>query len=94
MELDKATIKEEGKKAKEIAKPWIETPIDFGKIRGVAEKTIAIFSDNDRYVPLEQKMLFEKELGAEIVVEKHKGHFTASEGIKMLPSALNSVLGL
>jgi uncharacterized protein len=88
MALDMRTIKEEGEEGVEIARPWMETPIDFPKVRSHIRNAVAIFSDNDPYVPLDQKEIFEKELGAEIVIEHAKGHFTASDGVSILPSAL------
>jgi predicted alpha/beta hydrolase family esterase len=94
MKLDEKTIEEEGEEVKAMAKPWMETPIDFKKVKSLVGKTVAIFSDNDPYVPLDQKAIFEKELNAEIIVEKRKGHFTMGEGVKTLPSALNAALGL
>lgn len=94
MELDEKTMKEEGEESIKIAKPWVETLIDFGKVKNMVRKTVAIFSDNDPYVPLEQKTIFEEKLGAEVIMEKKKGHFTESDGIIMLPSALNAVLSL
>jgi predicted alpha/beta hydrolase family esterase len=92
MELDKQTIEEEGEEIKQIAKPWMETPIDFGKIRKTTNNFVAIFSDNDPYVPLEQKTLFKKELNAKIIIEHDKGHFTIGDKIKELQSALDSIL--
>ena len=92
MELNRQTIEEEGQEGIEIAKPWMETPIDFKKVKSRVGKVIAIFSDNDPFVPLNQKGLFEKELGAEIVVENGKGHFTVSDGIDRLLSALEAVI--
>ncbi len=94
MELDEKTMEEEGEEAEAIAKPWMETPIDFKKIKGVAGKVVAIFSDNDPFVPIGQKTIFKKELAAEIIIEKGKGHFTVSDGINMLPSALGAILSL
>lgn len=44
---------------KKIAKPWLETPIDFEKIKQHTKKFIALFSDNDPYVPLDNKNVFE-----------------------------------
>lgn len=59
-----------------IAKPWMETPIDFDLVKTRAGKFIAFFSDNDPFVPLEEnKKLFEEKLAAEIIVEPDKGHF-------------------
>jgi predicted alpha/beta hydrolase family esterase len=94
MVLDMKTIEEEGEEVVEVAKPWMETPIDFEKVRTCINKAIAIFSDNDSYVPLSQKHLFEKELDAKIIVEHAMGHFTVSEGINELPSALDAIKSL
>ena len=72
--------------------PWVNTPIDFEKVRLHAKKFICIFSDNDPYVPAENWEMFSKNLGAETIVEKDKGHFTGEEGIIELPSVLSAVL--
>lgn len=91
MELDMETIKEEGPESEAIARPWMETPIDFSKIKKQVGKTVSIFSDNDPFVPLSQKDLFEKELSAEIVVEHEQGHFSVGEGIVEIPAVLRAV---
>lgn len=76
-----------------IAKPWLETPIDFRKVKKCLGKSVAIFSDNDPYVPLvKNKNAFRKNLGSRIVVEKAKGHIGSEEKIFELPSALDAVL--
>lgn len=93
MELDEETIEEEGEEVREIARPWMETPIDFKKVKKLAGKTVAIFSDNDPFVPLSQKTIFRKKLGAKVIIEKGKGHFTVGDGTKKLPSALKAILG-
>lgn len=77
---------------REIAKPWLETPIDFRKAKQSMEKCTAIFSDNDPFVPLENTNLFREKLGARIIVEKQKGHFTESDDVKELPSVLNELV--
>jgi hypothetical protein len=75
-----------------IARPWIETPIDYQKVKRSCPSIVAIFSDNDPYVYIDNKKLFEERLGATTVVEHQKGHFSGSDGVTELPSALNSVL--
>ena|SRR3989344_4684877 len=84
----------ETQEEKDIAKPWLETQIDFEKVKRHTKKFIAIFSDNDEVVPLENKELFEERLGASTVVEHQKGHFYKSDGVTELPSALSAVLEL
>lgn len=94
IELDMQSIEEEGEESVKVVESWIRTPINFEKIRPHLSKVTAIFSDNDPYVPIEQKLLFEKELGAKIIVEHNKGHFTSGEGVAELPSALEAVRGM
>lgn len=75
-----------------IAKPWIETPIDFEKVKTKANKFIAIFSDNDLFVSLDDnRKIFEQKLGAKILIESSKGHFTEDDGITELPIVLNLI---
>lgn len=57
------------------AMPWIKTPINFKKIKMHTDNFIAIFSNNDPYVPLSDIKLFEKNLGAKTILEKNQGHF-------------------
>jgi hypothetical protein len=76
-----------------IAKPWVETPIDFEKIKKVISKCVMIFSDNDPYVPFkESQELFKKNLGPKIIVEHNKGHFTQEDGVVDLPIAIQELI--
>ncbi len=75
----------------EIGKPWIETPIRWEVVRQRAKKFTAIFSDDDSLVPLNDAGIFKKNLGAEIIIEHGKGHFSGSDGIIELPSALEAI---
>ncbi|MFA5130026.1 MAG: alpha/beta hydrolase [Patescibacteria group bacterium] len=75
-----------------IAKPWLETPLNWSKIKSRSNTFIGIFSDNDPVVPLSDAKIFESELGAKIIIEHGKEHFSGSTGIKELPSALQAVL--
>jgi len=77
-----------------IAKPWLEIPINFEKARRAAGKVVAIFSDNDPYVPLSNMKLFEQNLGAKIVLESKKGHFTDEDGVRELPAVVSELLKL
>lgn len=92
MHLDETTIEEEGQEAVAIAKLWIETPIDFLKVRVHCDKFICIFSDNDPYVPLSDIKLFEEELGAETLLLNNRGHFDTDSGIKDLPKIMDFIL--
>lgn len=82
----------EDEEDKIIRKPWIETPLDWEQIIQHTKKRIAIFSDNDPLVPLSDAGIFKNNLKAEIIIEHGRGHFSGSDGIIELPSALNAIL--
>ena len=84
----------ETEEEKRIAGPWVNTPRDDEKIRKIVNKAVAIFSDNDPFVLPENQKSWKEKVGAEIIVEHNKGHFTESDGVVSLPSALEAVLGM
>ncbi|MEM2916089.1 MAG: alpha/beta fold hydrolase [Candidatus Woesearchaeota archaeon] len=73
-----------------IFKPWLTTPINSEKIRKVLKKSIALFSDNDPWIPLSEAEAYRKEIGAEIVIEHNKGHF-GEKTLTKLPEALKAI---
>lgn len=76
--------------AEAIAKPWIETPVDFAKVKQKANTFISLFSTNDPHVPYEENSaLFKKRLDSKILTEKNKGHFTQDNKVTELPELLN-----
>lgn len=83
-----------GEEEKRIAQPWLDTPINFARIKPHLNKGIAIFSDNDPLVPLDDQHTFQEKLGSDIVIQNQKGHFSGDDGITELPIALESVLKL
>jgi len=84
----------ETEEEKEIAKPWLETPIDTDKVKLIGRKFVAVFSDNDPDVPLSDSNLFEKKFGAKIIVEEGKGHFSDVAGVVELPIVVTVLLGM
>ena len=81
----------EDNESEEIAKQW-ESSINLKKVKSHLSKSIAIFSDNDPYVSLENKNKFESELGSKIIIEHNMAHFHEGAGITQLPIALKSLL--
>ncbi|MBI4150219.1 alpha/beta hydrolase [Candidatus Woesearchaeota archaeon] len=75
-----------------IAKPWLKTPIDCKKVKKTTKRFVAVFSNNDPYVPMKNVAMFKKRLGAKIIVEKKKGHFSGEDGVKKLPAVLKGLL--
>ncbi|MBI4096539.1 MAG: serine hydrolase family protein [Candidatus Levybacteria bacterium] len=76
----------------ETDKHWLGTPLDLAKVKSHLLKSVAIFSDNDPYVPLDNQGDFRDKLGSKIIIEHQMGHFNESAGIIQLPIALKSVL--
>jgi predicted alpha/beta hydrolase family esterase len=77
-----------------IAKPWLETPIDWYKVRSRSGGFVGIFSDDDPLVPVSDAKIFEDKLGSKTIIEHYKSHFSGSSGIKELSSALEALLEL
>lgn len=87
--LKEETYAIDGDGAREIARPWIKTPIDFEKVKSHTNNFLAIFSDDDPCVPLSDKELFEKNLGAKTIVKHAEGHFDQSEKIEEIFNILS-----
>ena len=68
-----------------IAKPWLEAPVDWDKVKNKAGKFTAFFSDNDPWVPVSQARFFQEKLEAEVHIEKGKGHFTEEDEVVVAP---------
>jgi len=94
MKLDENAIKEEGEESVKIVKPWVETPINFSKIKKHTNNFLCIFSNNDLYVPFKDSEIFKEKLGAKIIVERNKGHFTETDGVKENKAAVDGLLDL
>jgi hypothetical protein len=84
----------ETEEEKDIAKPWLETPIKLNKVLNHTKNIVAIFSDNDPFVPLSDSKIFKKKLKAKIIIEHNKGHFSGSDGVTKLPIVLESINGM
>ena len=68
-----------------IAHPWTTTKIDFSRILGHCNNFLAIFSDNDPYVHLNEVEKFRKNLGAKIIIKKNQEHF---DEVKKIPEIM------
>jgi predicted alpha/beta hydrolase family esterase len=86
MHLKPVVFEEEG--AEEVARPWIDTPIDWEKVKSHCDRFFAVFSDDDPYVPLDDSKIFEEKLGAKIIVEKGLQHINGEAEVMELPVVL------
>lgn len=84
----------ETEEEQKIAQPWLETQIDFDKVKQNLPKSVAIFSDNDPFVSVSDKEIFRAKLNSHIIIEHSKGHFTSDDGITELPATLKSMLNM
>ena len=72
---------------------WLGAPLDLEKVRSHLPKSVAVFSDNDPYVPLDNQDDFRERLGSEIIVLHAQGHFIGSrDGTKELPVVLEKLI--
>ncbi|MEM4247276.1 MAG: alpha/beta hydrolase [Candidatus Woesearchaeota archaeon] len=85
------TLKKLGTEEQAVANPWLETPINTDKVKSAANRIIAIFCDDDEWVPVENAEMFRNRLNAEIIIETGKGHFTGDDGVTELPEALEAI---
>lgn len=77
-----------------VAKEWLTTPLNLKKVKIHLKKSIAIFSDNDPYVPMDNQNDFAETLGSKIIIERDQGHFSGSTGTKELPAVLDAIIGM
>lgn len=75
-----------------VSQEWLTTPLNLETVRIRLGKSIAIFSDNDPYVPIDNKEDFVAKLGSKIIIEHDKGHFNGSTGTKELTLAFQAVI--
>ena len=78
---------------KEVADSWTSDGFDWVKLKSLCPNFTALFSKDDPDVPFDDnEPVFRKQLGAKIIVEKDKGHFTADRGVNELPVVLEELL--
>lgn len=77
---------------RETERHWLAAAIDLSKVKKCLIKSVAIFSDNDPWVPSDNQDDFRDKLGSEIIIEHNKGHFSGDDGITQLPIVLKSIL--
>jgi predicted alpha/beta hydrolase family esterase len=93
--LKRLTGLEDDLAVQETDQHWLGAPIDLNKVKSHLRGSVAIFSDNDPFVPLDNVEAFRDQLGSKIIIEHEKGHFSGpTDKMTQLPSALESVLVL
>jgi len=75
-----------------IAQPWIDTSIDFARLRSRLPELTAYFSDDDPYVSLDNQTLFEQRLAARTHLLKGLKHMGVESGMTTFPELLATTL--
>ena len=83
---------EDDVEVKEIADHWLSAPINFEKIKAHLPKSVAVFSDNDKYVPIDNQDDFRDKLGSKIIIEHNQGHFSGENGVTEIPIVVEELL--
>lgn len=71
-----------------VIEPWLTSSLDWNKITNHLQNVIAIFSDNDPWIPLTDGDIFKEKLNSKIIIKKKQGHFSGSDGIKQIPEII------
>lgn len=71
------------------AQAWINTPINFDKIKQFTSNINCIFSNNDYFVSIEQEKAFKDKLNANTYVVENKGHISQDDGVFELQEILD-----
>ena len=74
------------------AQPWLNTSINFDKIKNVTDNITCVFSDDDYFVSIDQKDKFRKLLNAKTIVVSGKGHISAEDGVNELSEIYDKTL--
>lgn len=70
------------------AYPWINTPIDFEKVKQTTNNINCIFSDDDYFVSMNQEQAFKDKLDAKTTLVHQKGHISQDDGVYELKEIL------
>lgn len=76
---------------RQVALPWIETPINFEKVRTICPKSVAIFTKDDPFVDLKNAEFYKEKLGSKVIILKSGGHLNDESNTKKLPQVVECI---
>lgn len=85
------TLKNLKQESQQIAKPWLETPINWRAAKSHCSQFAALFSDNDEWVEAGEEKVFQKKLGAKTRLLSNRGHF---DNENELPEILEEIVAI
>jgi leucyl-tRNA synthetase len=74
-----------------LIEQFTKVKVNWGLVKSYCQEVIGLFSDNDKYIPLSTKDLFERDLPGEYFTFKSKGHFNHSDKIFELPELIDLI---
>lgn len=84
---------EDDPETQSVRKHWLETPLNLGKVKKHLKNSVAVFSDNDPFVPLDDQDDFRYRLKSKIIVQHNMGHFSGpTDNVTELPVVLEELL--
>ncbi len=78
--------------AKELVKQWTDSPIDWESAKKHCKSFIVIYSNDDPKVSEENAKDFGNRLGAKLILEENRGHFSDEDDVTQLPILLKEIL--
>ena len=76
----------------EVEQEWLGTSINLDKVKTHFDSSVAIFSDDDPYVPLDNQDDFRDKLGSKIIIQHKMNHFSSNLGVIELPIVLEELI--
>ncbi|MBI2146595.1 hypothetical protein HYU22_04605 [Candidatus Woesearchaeota archaeon] len=71
----------------------MNTTIDFKKVNPKLSNLTVFLSSNEPYGFVDYNATsFREKLGAKVIVEKNKGHFTTEDGVKTVPEVVREII--
>ena len=70
------------------AEPWLNTPINFEKLKEATNNITCIFSSDDYFVSVNQEKEFKNKLNVKTLMIENKGHISEEDGVFELEEIL------
>lgn len=84
-------LKNLSQESQQIAKPWLESPVNWHAAKAHCSQFAALFSDDDEWVDPNEEEIFQDKLGAKTRLLSNRGHFDTENA---LPEVLEAFLGM
>jgi uncharacterized protein len=79
---------------RQVALPWLETPINFEKVRTICPKSVAIFTKDDPFVDPGNAEFYKEKLGSKIIILESGEHLNDASNTKELPEVIEAIKNL